>query len=749
LGLGGAPSPGGGRAGAARRGVALALHAAVLALAAMIFAWPVALPIGVGGAALGAALGTALAERLTQARFRLVFVALSALGAGAVLGGVGRLFAGEAALAAAVGPENAMRVEELASYAALALGGAGVLRALALRYRAALAIEGSIVVLAVAVTVAAHRDGMIARPLEISDWFWSQGVDPVVAFLAIGVAAAVLLAGILAHGRSIGRTLVQLSIVLFLGIFLASTIHGRDPDEKRDVLGRSGKDGKDADREKAQREAAERRGGAAGQGEGGGGGGQGQRNQDPYGENNDMRRPPEGRQENRPTAVVVFHRGVTPGNGVFYFRQSAFSQWNGVRLVASSSGEVDADARVPVPFEKVEVPVPVVEAEGRELVATDVAWLQDHQRFFGLVDTVETEPLANPDPARFRRAYRTVSSVVTSGYDELVELSPGSRDWSDDVWRLYTETPKDPRYAKLATQLRDELKAEYQTDPIALAMAVKGHLEESATYTFDVNYDGAEDPTAAFLFSPERRGYCVHLAHATAFLLRALGLPTRVSVGYAVVSSNLGGGSSLLVKGNDAHAWAELYLDGRGWVPIEVTPEKSEVKPQEFAERDLQQMLGEMARKEGRSAREQTTPFPWLAILRSIRDAIPWVVLALLAVAYATKGWRLLAPGFAARRHQPRTAYRAALDRLSAVGLVRRPGESPERFARRIAELAPSLTPLTHAHSGFALGSARARRLEDPVVPLATALGREVRARVPRWRWLLGLLNPINWMWSR
>lgn len=73
----------------------------------------------------------------------------------------------------------------------------------------------------------------------------------------------------------------------------------------------------------------------------------------------------------------------------------------------------------------------------------------------------------------------------------------------------------------------------------------------------------------AFLFDTQR-GFCEHFASAFAVVMRAAGVPTRVVTGYQ-------GGEvnpidrHLVVRQSDAHAWAEVWLDGRGWLRVDPT----------------------------------------------------------------------------------------------------------------------------------------------------------------------------------
>lgn len=726
-------------------------HGLILAAAAGIFASPIALPSGVFGAGLGALFGVWLAAALRERRYRFSAVILAALGLAAVAWLSDLVFVRSQLLPGWLGGSLALELGDLMR--AVFVAGAVVvfLRGLALRFRAALAVEGTVVVLSVASTVAAHRDGMIARPLQVADWFWSQGLDPVVAFLGLGLVAALLLAGVIASGRQFGRTLAQLLLVLLLGAYLAGRLHGLDAEDRRDMF--AGKSDEEKDEEAKQRAAAREK---AESKTGGGSGGQGQ--PPPEGEGhgkdpspNDLPRPG-GSGKDRPAAVVIFHNEAKPPWGLYYFRHAVFSQWNGIRLVKTSRTDADPDGEMGFPTGGRVIEGVHQAGLGRTRVATDVALLVDHPKIFTLVDATQVAPLANPDPSRFRRAYRVVSEVYTDPFETLVGGAAGEAEWSASLWEYYTEMPKDPRYFELAAQLQTEMRPEYRDDPLAKALTVKRYLEQNATYSFKNDYSGESDPTAAFLFSEEKLGYCVHLSHAAAFLLRAMGIPARVSAGYAVSAENLGSGSALLIKQGDAHAWAEIYLRGRGWVPIEVTPEKTDVEPSEFNEQDLQQLLGEMARREGQGP-EQSAPPPSLAeLLRPFLDAVPYVLLALLALAYLWKTWRLLAPYLLSWRRQPKVSYRAALDWLAMGGMYRRYGESREHFARRLDLVAPSFGPITEVHVGAALGSPRLRdgRARFAELPeLVSGVARELRLSQPLWRVGLGYLNPISWWWSR
>ena len=75
------------------------------------------------------------------------------------------------------------------------------------------------------------------------------------------------------------------------------------------------------------------------------------------------------------------------------------------------------------------------------------------------------------------------------------------------------------------------------------------------------------------------KGYCVHFASSAVVLLRAAGIPARYVTGYLVSASQwqaLGSDGYIApVMDSNAHAWAEYYLPGVGWVVLEATPSES------------------------------------------------------------------------------------------------------------------------------------------------------------------------------
>jgi hypothetical protein len=107
--------------------------------------------------------------------------------------------------------------------------------------------------------------------------------------------------------------------------------------------------------------------------------------------------------------------------------------------------------------------------------------------------------------------------------------------------------------------------------PYQQALALQDWLRgPGATYDTAVDYRGEIDPVAAFL--RERRGFCQQFASAYALMARAVGLPSRVAVGFTPGDRLVDDPTRFVVRGRHAHAWPEVQLPGVGWVAFEPTP---------------------------------------------------------------------------------------------------------------------------------------------------------------------------------
>jgi transglutaminase-like putative cysteine protease len=140
-------------------------------------------------------------------------------------------------------------------------------------------------------------------------------------------------------------------------------------------------------------------------------------------------------------------------------------------------------------------------------------------------------------------------------------------------------------YGKLfarARQVVGEPKNAY-----AAVVALEAWFRSEGGFTYDESppRSGRVPPLVAFL--DVKRGYCQHFAGAMALMLRYLGIPARVAVGFT--SGSLGKDKlTWTVTDHDAHAWVEAWFPGWGWLPFDPTPARGQLSgPYSFSGANL------------------------------------------------------------------------------------------------------------------------------------------------------------------
>ena len=711
-----------------RRAVWAAAGMFIWAVTVALAAAPRTVPAGTVAAVLGSVLGAVIAWRLAASRLRLPVIWAGGLLVLLATRLASSLLVGTRALPGLLGTGAAFTLSEMLLWLGGALAVVAVLQASSRRRPAFIALEVLAVGAVLGGVLAAHREGLISRPHTLVDLLWGRGYDPLPFFLGFGALAAALLALLAAHRGSRRRSLLDGLLIVALVLLAFLLI----PVGVVKVLEPPGGGGSG----KAQDQG--------GQGEQGGA-------DSPTSSFADQKDPSGG----TPVAVVLLHDDYDPPSGYYYLRQTAFSQFNGQRLVQATLEGADADIVASFPSGRTEVELEIGRRDLFRSLDTTVALLQPHPRPFALVNPETLEPAPNPDPVRFVRAYKVASQVQVKELPELAELHVGHPRWSRKLERHYTDGPSDRRYSDLAASCVELLRRDLRQDPFAQAVAIQYWLSKNSTYSRRSNHEAAADPLADFLFG-DRIGHCVYLSHAACLLFRARGIPARVGAGYAVGGRTRGNGGALLVRDLDAHAWPEIYLYGIGWLPMDIVPEKTLDPPDEGPDQGLQQMLGEMARRGRQPLPADHEPVGGGNLQEALRAAaralaLGLAALALLALAalVAGKVWRRIAPWFCRVDRLPVVAYRTALDRLADGGVRRRFGQTREAFATGEAAFSPAFGELTRLHLEAALGRTRPALGRREALALGRRVAAELARRVRWWRRWLGLVDPLSWLWVR
>jgi transglutaminase-like putative cysteine protease len=304
--------------------------------------------------------------------------------------------------------------------------------------------------------------------------------------------------------------------------------------------------------------------------------------------------------------------------------------------------------------------------------------------------------LQKRNPVRHRVQYR-----VTSSLDYRYEAGELD-DWQ---YRQELQMPYESNPETRAVARRWMREA---GSPRALIERLLGHYRDQFRYTLQPGALGRH-PVDEFLWQT-RAGFCEHFASSFVFFMRAAGIPARVVVGYQGGEINPLE-SYLLVRQQDAHAWAEVWLDDEGWVRIDptaaVAPERIE-RGIEFSldELDSRLLSGSFARDSqwlnqlrlrwdlfnyswNRWVLGYDTEVQSRLLTRWLGGVEPWRVVAVIIGLCALMVGAILLHLLWRQRHRyrhpaDRTFARFA-KRLERAGYPRTAGEGARAYAARVA----------------------------------------------------------------
>jgi transglutaminase-like putative cysteine protease len=120
----------------------------------------------------------------------------------------------------------------------------------------------------------------------------------------------------------------------------------------------------------------------------------------------------------------------------------------------------------------------------------------------------------------------------------------------------------DPRIIQLAREVAGEGDARLRI------LRIAQNLQSTHEYSLSYEPQGS-DALADFILN-QRAAHCEYFASAMVIMSRAIGVPARLVTGYYAHES--AGTNRMVVRDRDAHAWAECWIDGVGWITVDATP---------------------------------------------------------------------------------------------------------------------------------------------------------------------------------
>jgi protein-glutamine gamma-glutamyltransferase len=360
-------------------------------------------------------------------------------------------------------------------------------------------------------------------------------------------------------------------------------------------------------------------------------------------------------------------------------------------------------------------------------------------------------PEAAPPGASMRhdlqlRSVRPVDTKLRYDMTSFLDYEYGER-LGDGLkeYALRLDETRNPRAIALGRQWRVELG-----DPEKVVNRAFQYYNREFTYTLEPPLLGERDPYDEFLFE-SKRGFCEHYAGSFAVIMRAAGIPTRIVTGYQGGEVNPFN-NELIVRQADAHAWTEIWLEGKGWVRVDPTAAVSPLR----VEGGVNAALGPIGAMSSFIAADRLgvlakARFAWQMINSQwdqwvvgynvdkqrqflaqlgLGAQVDWRTLALWLVGGSFLVGGLMALGLLIRDLPKRgeaslVAWRRFCAKLAAAGLARASHEGPLDYLARVVQARPELA---EAASDITRRYVDARYGLDATPDDLRELGRRVRA---------------------
>jgi transglutaminase-like putative cysteine protease len=261
-------------------------------------------------------------------------------------------------------------------------------------------------------------------------------------------------------------------------------------------------------------------------------------------------------------ARIKFEGDRSPPQSQLYFRGPVLGQFDGREWSAlpawARGGQGSANLRVtgePVRYEvtlepsnrpwllTLDAAQKAPEAPGLEVMGTpDLQWLSNRPVTDLLRYRAESYPQFQSGPVR----------RMGGQLQAYLALPPGTN----------------PRTAALAAEMRNDPALAGAATPALVQAALRRLRTGGYTYTLEPGVYGND--TADEFWFDRKEGFCEHIASAFVVLMRNLGIPSRIVTGYQGGELN-SIDNYWVVRQRDAHAWAEVWQEGSGWVRVDPT----------------------------------------------------------------------------------------------------------------------------------------------------------------------------------
>ncbi len=258
-------------------------------------------------------------------------------------------------------------------------------------------------------------------------------------------------------------------------------------------------------------------------------------------------------------AMRIHFEGTPPRQSNLYFRGPVLSVFDGRDWLPRRPGTVRNAANLQVRGQPVNYQVT----------------LEPHQRNWLLtLDATPDKPVLSGFETRMTADLqwltdRPVTDLLRYSAQSYFDFSHGPPERLGTLQNELTlPVGSNPRTQLLADALRREPRYAGADGAQWVAVVLERLRTGGYGYTLDPGVFGQH--SADEFWFDRKEGFCEHIASSFVILLRALGVPARIVTGYQGGAVNPLDGFTV-VRQSDAHAWAEVWLAGRGWVRVDPT----------------------------------------------------------------------------------------------------------------------------------------------------------------------------------
>lgn len=173
---------------------------------------------------------------------------------------------------------------------------------------------------------------------------------------------------------------------------------------------------------------------------------------------------------------------------------------------------------------------------------------------------------------RYTTLCSKLNDLEKAGDKSVLSLLSLEQYYNSYAYENYLDMPSDT-YNILKSLLGDYEDNDTHLDYSTAKQKILTFLTSNCTYSEKAEPIDGDFATDFLVNNP--KGYSVHFATAAVLMFRYYGIPSRYVEGYIITPDDVNGAepnTALTIDETHAHAWAEFYQDGVGWIPFEATP---------------------------------------------------------------------------------------------------------------------------------------------------------------------------------